>query len=627
MPLQPPTRPHSANPHIALNPSIFPHASTPSAVRPRPPRGSSLSSSDRHPDEWDDAWDSSSDKEDQAREERDAEATQARGIPIPIARKATADSTPVAASWASTSYQHVSHPSASTSSSRPALVGSKTFTGGAAPPLPGTSNGAGSPTLYKSPSDRPSGSKLPPGGAWEIVEESDVRIEEEVVPVKAGKESVREDVEDILRDPLQLLASLSLSAPSTPVTATPSNPASSFPFLSPSTHIPQTPSAKATPGPLSALSPDASTSDHPRTPARKDGINRQRSVRTERRREKFAKVLRGRLEDGGGVDLAELRRLAWSGIPSEVRPIAWQLLLNYLPLPTQPRLTTLSRKRKEYSQLVDQYFGRGLAFLDQQIWHQIEIDVPRTRPGIPLWSCLTAQRSLERILYVWAIRHPASGYVQGINDLVCPFFQVFLSAYIDTDPELFDVAHLPSSALAAIEADSFWCLSKLLDGIQDNYISHQPGIQRLVKRMSELVKRIDAPLAAHFEDQGVEFMQFAFRWMNCLLMREISIKCTIRMWDTYLAEGTDAFSQFHLYVCSALLVKYSERLREMDFQEMIIFLQCLPTHAWTDHDIELLLSEAYVLKTVWQGAENHFANLANGNGNGDSRGGFGMLGR
>jgi hypothetical protein len=39
-------------------------------------------------------------------------------------------------------------------------------------------------------------------------------------------------------------------------------------------------------------------------------------------------------------------------------------------------------------------------------------------------------QSLERILYVWAIRHPASGYVQGINDLVIPFFQIFLSAYI-----------------------------------------------------------------------------------------------------------------------------------------------------------------------------------------------------
>lgn len=40
------------------------------------------------------------------------------------------------------------------------------------------------------------------------------------------------------------------------------------------------------------------------------------------------------------------------------------------------------------------------------------------------------KQSLERILYVWAIRHPASGYVQGINDLVTPFFEVFLSAYI-----------------------------------------------------------------------------------------------------------------------------------------------------------------------------------------------------
>ena len=107
----------------------------------------------------------------------------------------------------------------------------------------------------------------------------------------------------------------------------------------------------------------------------------------------------------------------------------------------------------------------------------------------------------------------------------------------DTDPELFDVGDLDPAVLAAIEADSFWCLSKLLDGIQDNYINQQPGIQRLVKRMSELVKRIDAPLAAHFEDQGVEFMQFAFRWMNCLLMREISMKCTVRMWDTYLVRS------------------------------------------------------------------------------------------
>lgn len=32
------------------------------------------------------------------------------------------------------------------------------------------------------------------------------------------------------------------------------------------------------------------------------------------------------------------------------------------------------------------------------------------------------------------------------------------------------------------------------------------------------------------------------------------------------AEGGDAFSEFHLYVCLAFLVRWSDKLREMDFQ-------------------------------------------------------------
>lgn len=43
---------------------------------------------------------------------------------------------------------------------------------------------------------------------------------------------------------------------------------------------------------------------------------------------------------------------------------------------------------------------------------------------------LTLFQIFERILFIWAIRHPASGYVQGINDLVTPFFVVFVCEYI-----------------------------------------------------------------------------------------------------------------------------------------------------------------------------------------------------
>lgn len=329
-------------------------------------------------------------------------------------------------------------------------------------------------------------------------------------------------------------------------------------------------------------------------------LMRERSIRSNRKA-KFIECLSSR-----DVNINELRKLAWAGIPTELRPMAWQLLLGYMPLASPSRSSTLARKRAEYHSMVETTFARGKEGLDQQIWHQIEIDVPRTRPGVRLWMLDATQRCLERILYVWAIRHPASGYVQGINDLVTPFFQVFMSAYIDEDPENFDPALLPKSVVDAIEADSFWCLSRLLDGIQDNYISAQPGIHRSVKRMQELVARIDPSLSSHLEAQNVEFMQFAFRWMNCLLMREISVQNTIRMWDTYLAEGTDAFSQFHLYVCCAFLVRWSDQLKHKDFQDIIIFLQSLPTQGWGDHEIEMLLSEAFVLNATWQNAQSHF---------------------
>lgn len=98
------------------------------------------------------------------------------------------------------------------------------------------------------------------------------------------------------------------------------------------------------------------------------------------------------------------------------------------------------------------------------------------------------QKIFERILYIWSIRHPASGYVQGMNDLVTPFFVTYLSEFIPghslSDVESFEVSSLPDTILRGVEADSFWSFSKLLDSIQDNYTFAQPGIQRyLITRL------------------------------------------------------------------------------------------------------------------------------------------------
>lgn len=434
-------------------------------------------------------------------------------------------------------------------------------------------------------------------------------------------------------------------------------------------------------------------------------LRRQKSVRTKRRWREFFRCLNAGDAwgdgQGAGVDLPKLRELSWNGIPSELRPIVWPLLLGYMPSQSSTRTATLSRKRAEYCKSVTQAFGydpfgknqldgervgpaktisediesrpstptpqaartsqasstaksdgsmnaeQGISVSglrmpvlvstsrrtgpEEKIWHQISIDVPRTNPGLPLWQRKCTQRALERLLYVWALRNHATGYVQGMSDLATPFFEVFLSNYLrsasspshgishngqasplvedpfsddsisatEMDPQQFDPSFLPLSARIALEADTFWCLSSLLDGIQENYIFAQPGIVRQVRRMEELVARIDYPLHAHLKDEGVEYIQFAFRWMNCLLMREMSVKNVVRLWDTYLAEGPDAFSDFHLYVCSVFLCKWSEQLKGMDFQGCIMFLQSLPTQSWSDKDAELLLSEAFVFKNLF----------------------------
>ncbi|XP_031438954.1 TBC1 domain family member 22A isoform X4 [Clupea harengus] len=346
------------------------------------------------------------------------------------------------------------------------------------------------------------------------------------------------------------------------------------------------------------------------------------SEREASRLDKFKQVLAG-----PNTDLEELRKLSWSGIPRQVRPITWKLLSGYLPANAERRESTLQRKRQEYFGFIEQYYDSRNDEHHQDTYRQIHIDIPRmspeslvlqpkvteihidiprTNPLIPLFQQASVQEIFERILFIWAIRHPASGYVQGINDLVTPFFVVYVFEYIEEEVENFDVSSLQEEALRNIEADSFWCMSKLLDGIQDNYTFAQPGIQRKVKALEELVSRIDDTVHIHLRQYEVEYLQFAFRWMNNLLMRELPLRCTIRLWDTYQAEP-EGFSHFHLYVCAAFLVHWrKEILEEKDFQGLMILLQNLPTMHWGNEEVSVLLAEAYRLKFAFADAPNHY---------------------
>jgi hypothetical protein len=192
---------------------------------------------------------------------------------------------------------------------------------------------------------------------------------------------------------------------------------------------------------------------------------------------------------------------------------------------------------------------------------------------------------------------------------------VFAVGTTESEVFAYDTAQLSHEAWERVEADSYWCVSKLLDGIQDHYTFSLPGIQKMIFQLKEVIARTDGllfafaactdmriavPLSQHFEEQQVQYMQFAFRWMNCLLIRELSLPLIIRMWDTYFAEGLQSVSSFHVFVCAALLHTFSKQLCAMEFQDALIFLQNLPTREWSTEQIELLVSQGFYLQSLFE---------------------------
>lgn len=290
------------------------------------------------------------------------------------------------------------------------------------------------------------------------------------------------------------------------------------------------------------------------------------------------------------VDVDRLKSIAWKGIPFYYRPTVWRIFLDYEPSNTSLRAAALKHKRDDYFDCVERVFSESQRHLwtnsQKQTETQILKDLPRTHIQL-LRNNERVQLLFERILFVWAVRHPASGYVQGMNDLLQPFFYVFLSEklidlHISQDSAdiqqiqmtFEDIEHITSldgltnEAINEIEADCFWCFSKLLDGIQDMFTKDQPALYKMLDGLCSIINRVAPELAETIRSEEIQYQEFAFRWMNCLLVREFPMKLVLRLWDTYVCDP-QKISMRHVYFCAAmmelLLQPYLKGLSHSDF--------------------------------------------------------------
>jgi len=180
------------------------------------------------------------------------------------------------------------------------------------------------------------------------------------------------------------------------------------------------------------------------------------------------------------LDINLLKKTCWLGVPGEQRALAWKLLLGYMPPDIKMRSQRLYARRKDYAS----YGNRISCVLDEDktSWErdqlvQIKKDIPRDCPNLFKVKSDRLEKVCLRALCIWCSRHRASGYVQGMVDIMCVFLYLFIDDYlrklhattIESKRLLEFLGIIPEPRMLEIEADAYWCYSQLMGGIMDNY--------------------------------------------------------------------------------------------------------------------------------------------------------------
>ena len=299
------------------------------------------------------------------------------------------------------------------------------------------------------------------------------------------------------------------------------------------------------------------------------------------------------------IDKKQLTTLTKNGISKQIRGKVWKILTGYIPCDNSRQDEVIENKRNEYKQLIKRLINCGLSINEEKHETQIQKDLTRLTRDIPFVFHEKIQQLMKRLLLIYAIRHPASGYVQGMSDMIVPFLVVYIDEYSFNSYDMNVIDLFNDEELSNIEADVYWSFCWILQSIQSHYTYQQPGIHSQLKQLEYLTQKYNNKLDKHFKSINMEYVQFAFRWFNCCLIREFPTELSLILWDGYLSEPNGiGFQYINLYCCFSLLDSFTDQIVSKDFVETLTFLQHLPTKEWNKDNIQSLLLIAYSYYTM-----------------------------
>lgn len=186
--------------------------------------------------------------------------------------------------------------------------------------------------------------------------------------------------------------------------------------------------------------------------------------------------------------------------------------------------------------------------VSEWLWtlHRIVVDVVRTDSHLEFYEDTRNLARMSDILAVYAWVDPATGYCQGMSDLLSPFVVLFED-----------------------NADAFWCFEMLLRRMRENF--QMEGPTRVMKQLEALwniLELTDKEIFTHLSHVGAESLHFAFPMLLVLFRRELSFNEALCMWEMMWAADFDESRAYSLEVsCLEALTLQLPRGSEVEISE------------------------------------------------------------
>ncbi|XP_020531937.1 small G protein signaling modulator 1 isoform X2 [Amborella trichopoda] len=149
--------------------------------------------------------------------------------------------------------------------------------------------------------------------------------------------------------------------------------------------------------------------------------------------------------------------------------------------------------------------------------HKIVVDVVRTDSHLDFYEDSRNVARMSDILAVYAWVDPATGYCQGMSDLLSPFVVLYED-----------------------NADAFWCFEMLLRRMRQNFQMEGPTrVMNQLQALKRILELTDVEIFTHLSMISADSLLFAFRMLLVLFRRELSFDEALCMWEMMWAADYD----------------------------------------------------------------------------------------